>query len=99
MGKGKIVLKIYIADPKSAKEHALIDLQKICEDMTGFACEFEVIDATLQPEKVLKNRVLAFPTIIREEPLPLRRIIGSMSDLQQIISTLDLSSLSQESLP
>ncbi|WP_034641623.1 circadian clock KaiB family protein [Desulfovibrio inopinatus] len=87
---GKIVLKLYVTGGQSAVEQAADDLQKYCEQSTGLPCDVEIVDAMRWPQKVVGARVLAFPTIIREAPLPLRRVIGDISNPTKILAALDL---------
>lgn len=50
-----------------------------------------VIDVLQQPEQARDNKIIATPTLVREFPLPNRRIIGDLSDHQQVLVGLDLS--------
>ena len=52
--------------------------------------ELEVIDVYQQPEIAKKEQLLAAPTLIKKLPLPLRRLIGDMSDKDRILVGLDL---------
>ena len=52
--------------------------------------ELEVVDVYQQPELARKEQVIAAPTLIRELPLPLRKLVGDMSDKQKVIVGLEI---------
>ncbi len=88
----KYVLRLYISgmSPRSIK--AIENIKKICEENLKGRYELEVIDIFQQPQYVKKEQLLAAPTLIKKLPLPLRRLIGDMSDKDRILVGLDLIS-------
>jgi len=50
----------------------------------------EIIDLYQQPGLAKSEQILAAPTLIKELPLPLRRLIGNLSDLQRVLVGLDI---------
>src|SRR3954454_6067547 len=86
---GKFVLKLYIAGSSPRSQRAIANLQLICaEQLPG--SELEVIDVLEQPHLAEGARIMATPTLIKELPPPVRRIIGDLSDAQQVLLGLDL---------
>ena len=83
------LLTLYIAGPSVRSERAVANLRGICERMPG-ACELTVVDVLERPELAERHRILATPTVIRESPLPRRRIIGDLSDVAAVVLKLDL---------
>jgi circadian clock protein KaiB len=86
----KYVLRLYVAGmtPKSTK--ALTNVKKICEDHLADRCELEVIDIYQQPKLAKGEQIIAAPTLIKKLPLPLRKLIGDMSDTEKFLVGLDL---------
>ncbi len=89
-GNEKYVLRLYVTGltPKSTK--AIQNIKKICEENLKGRYELEVVDVYQQPEFAKKEQIIAAPTLIKKLPLPLRRIIGDMSDKERVLIGLDL---------
>ncbi len=88
----KLVLRLYIAGqtPKSLK--ALNNLKKICSDYVNEQYQIEVIDLLKKPELAQQDQVLAIPTLVRNLPIPIRKIIGDLSDTDRVLLGLNLHS-------
>ncbi len=69
---------------------AIANLKRICENELRNRYDFEVIDITQQPELLEKADVIATPTLIKELPTPIRKIIGDLSNTEQIHIALNL---------
>jgi circadian clock protein KaiB len=89
--KHKLVLRLYIAGqtPKSLK--ALSNLKKLCAEYMSDSYQIEVIDLMKKPELAQQDQVLAIPTLVRNLPVPIRKIIGDLSDTERVLLGLDLS--------
>jgi circadian clock protein KaiB len=89
-GEEKYILRLYVAgmSPRSVK--AIENIRKICEENLKGRYELDVIDVYQQPEYAKKEQLLAAPTLIKKLPLPLRRLIGDMSDKERILVGLNL---------
>jgi circadian clock protein KaiB len=74
--------------PKSMR--AIENIKKICEEKLNGRYVLEVIDIYQNPEFIKKNDIIASPTLIKALPLPLRRIIGDMSEEDRVIIGLGL---------
>src|SRR4051812_10739495 len=85
----KFVLKLYIAGSSPRSQRAIANLHRICaEELPG--SEVDVIDVLQQPHLAEGARIMATPTLIKELPPPVRRIIGDLSDAEQVLLGLDL---------
>ncbi len=84
------VLRLYVAGltPKSTK--TIADVKKICEEHLAGRYELEVIDIYQQPKLARGEQIIAAPTLIKKLPLPLRKLIGDMSDKEKFLVGLDL---------
>ena len=83
-------LRLYVAGntPKSAM--ALINLKKYCEMHLADRYELEVIDLLQHPQLAAGDQILAIPTLVRKVPVPMRKIIGDLSNEEKVLVGLDL---------
>ncbi|NDJ59524.1 MAG: circadian clock protein KaiB [Chloroflexi bacterium] len=88
----KLVLRLYVAGATPRSERAVANIRAVCADLTT-DYDLEVIDVTQQPDVAERERIMATPALVRESPLPRRRIIGDMSQHQLVIQALDLPAL------
>lgn len=86
----KYVLKLYVTGltPKSVR--AVDNIRHICDEHLHGRYELEIIDIYQQPVLAKDEQILAAPTLIKKLPLPLRRLIGDMSQEEKILLGLDL---------
>lgn len=86
----KFVLKLYVTGQTPRTERAIQNLRRICEQSLGSQYQLFVIDVLEQPHLAEQERILATPTLIKELPPPVRRIIGDLSDTLKVLQGLDL---------
>ncbi len=88
--KQSYVLRLYVAGmtPRSVK--AIENIKKISEEKLKGRYELQVIDIYQRPDAARTEQIIAAPTLIKKLPLPLRKIIGDMSDKDRVILGLDL---------
>ncbi len=84
------ILKLYITGRTLRTERAIFTLQRLCDENLKERYELLIIDVLEKPHLAEMDKVLATPTLIRELPLPRRRIIGDLSDTQKVLSALGL---------
>ena len=78
--KQGFILRLFIAGMSSRSVAAIDSIKKICQQHLDGQYELEIVDLYRQPERAHQSQIVAAPTLIKEKPLPLRRIVGSMSD-------------------
>lgn len=86
----RYLLRLYIAGLTPRSTRAIEAIKKLCESELKGRYELEVIDVYQNPEIASEAQILAAPTLIKKLPLPLRRIIGDMSDKEKVLLGLDL---------
>jgi circadian clock protein KaiB len=86
-------LRLYIAGNTPKSTAALINLKKYCEQHLTDKYELEVIDLLLHPQLAAGDQILAIPTLVRKVPVPVRKIIGDLSNEEKVIVGLDLRPL------
>ncbi len=84
------VLRLYVTGTTPRSLQAIANVKKICEEHLKGRYELEVIDLYQQPVLAKGEQIVAAPTLIKELPEPLRRIIGDMSSTEKILVGLDL---------
>lgn len=83
-------LRLYIAGQTPKSVAALANLQRICDEHMSGQYEVEVIDLMEHPHLAQKDQIVAIPTLVRQLPEPLKRIIGDLSNTQRVLVGLDL---------
>ena len=88
--RAKYVLRLYVTGltPKSAR--AIANVKTICDEYLAGRYELKVIDIYQQPKLAEGEQIIAAPTLIKQLPLPLRRLIGDMSDMERFLVGIDL---------
>ena len=86
----KFVLKLYITGRTARSESAIENLKDIFDNELAGQYELAVIDVLEKPQLAEDERILATPTLIKELPDPVRRIIGDLSNREQVLLGLDL---------
>jgi circadian clock protein KaiB len=69
------------------------NLRRICESELGAQYDLEIIDVLEHPQIAEDQRILATPTLVKQLPLPLRRVIGDLSDRDKVLLGLELLSV------
>ena len=86
----KISLRLFITGRTLRSERAVANLQRLCEEQLGERCDLHIVDVLEQPQLAEKERIIATPTLIREWPPPSRRVIGDLSNTEQVLLGLGL---------
>ena len=86
----KYVLKLYVTGRTPRAERAIANLRRLCEEELDECYELQVIDVLDHPQLAEDERILATPTLIKQLPPPLRRVIGDLSDRDKVLLGLDL---------
>ena len=92
----KYKLKLYIAGSTPRSVRAIGNIKKICEEHLKGQYELKVIDLYLHPGLARGEQIIALPTLIKNIPPPLRRIIGDLSNIEKVLVGLDLSRVDGE---
>jgi len=86
----KWVLRLYVAGQSPKALTAFANLKKICEDQLNGKYAIEVIDLLINPQLGVEDQILALPTLVRKLPVPVRKIIGDLSDTERVLVGLNL---------
>jgi circadian clock protein KaiB len=89
-GRDRWLLRLYIAGQTPKAISAINNLKLICEEQLKGKYRLEVIDLLRHPQLARDNQILAVPTLVRKLPIPVRKIIGDLSDRDRVLVGLDL---------
>lgn len=84
------LLKLYIAGNTARARQAIRNLENICRQDLAGQYRLEVVDVTQQPELAESEKIIATPTVIKELPPPVRRVIGDLSDADKVLVGLEI---------
>lgn len=88
--QAKYRLKLYVTDHTLRSRQALAQLRRLCEEQFPHDYELEVVDVLDHPDEAAAQRILATPTVVRELPHPIRRIVGDLADMGKVLAGLAL---------
>jgi circadian clock protein KaiB len=83
-------LRLYVAGTTSKSMAALQNLKRYCEEHLKGLYAIEVIDLLENPQLAEGDQILAIPTLVRRMPVPIRKIIGDLSNEEKVLIGLDL---------
>jgi circadian clock protein KaiB len=86
----KYVLRLYVSGSTGKSTQAVENIKRICEEYLKNRYDLQVIDLYQQPQLARGEQIVAVPTLIKRFPLPLRRLIGDMSNQEKVLWGLDL---------
>ncbi len=89
-GDQHYVLKLYVTGHTPRSIQAIASIRAICEEYLLGRYELQVIDIYQQPQLAEGEQIIAAPTLIKELPLPLRKLVGDMSNEEKVLLGLDL---------
>lgn len=83
-------LRLFVAGESPKSRAALANLRRLCEQHLQGRYSIEVIDLLKNPALAKQHQIVAIPTLIRELPEPIKRVIGDLSDADKALVTLDV---------
>lgn len=81
-------LRLYVAGHAPNSVRAIANARAICDEHFAAGHELEIVDLLEHPKRALTDRIIVTPTLLRLLPLPVRRIVGSLSDTNQLLLAL-----------
>ena len=84
------MLRLYVAGQTPKSIVAFANLKKICEEYLKGKYQIEIIDLLKNPQLAKRDQILAIPTLVRQLPPPLRKIIGDLSNTERVLVGLDM---------
>ena len=88
--KEKYLLRLYVSGTTPKSMRAVANLKRVCEEHLKGRYDLQVVDISRHPVLAKGEQIFATPTLIKNLPIPLRKLIGDMSDTERILVGLDL---------
>ena len=88
--KHRYDLRLYVAGQTPRSLQALSNLKRICEEHLAGQYRVQIIDLLQKPQLAAGDQILAIPTLVRNLPTPIRKIIGDLSNTERVLVGLDL---------
>jgi circadian clock protein KaiB len=86
----RYVLRLYVTGITPQSTRAIQNIKQICEEHLQGRYDLEVVDIYQKPALAKGEQIIAAPTLIKKLPLPLRRVIGDLSNTEKVLLGLDL---------
>lgn len=86
----KYQLRLYVTGRTGPSTRAIKNLERILREQTGEDYELKVIDVLEHPQLAEDEKILATPTLVKTFPEPIRKIIGDLSQLENVLLGLDI---------
>jgi circadian clock protein KaiB len=83
-------LRLYVAGQTPKSLTAFANLKKLCEEHLAGRYRIEIIDLLEHPQLAAGDQIVAIPTLVRQLPQPLKKIIGDLSNTERVLVGLDL---------
>jgi circadian clock protein KaiB len=85
-------LKLFVSGSTPRSLRAIQNIRTFCEERLRERYTIEVVDVYQHPDALIPDQIVVTPTLIRELPLPIRKIVGDLSDREQILLALEIIS-------
>ncbi len=89
-GNSRYVLRLYVTGLTPRSLEAIETTKRTCEEFLHGRYDLEVIDLSKHPALAAGEQIIAAPTLIKQLPKPLRRLVGDLSDQERVLLGLDL---------
>ena len=86
----KYLLRLYVSRSTPKSKVAVTNITRVCKEHLDGRYRLEVIDIFEQAQLARDEQIVAVPTLIKRLPLPLQRLVGDMSNLNEVLFGLDL---------
>ena len=84
------ILRLYVAGMSGRSAAALRNVEALCEEHLAGRYRIEVIDLVKHPQLARGDQIIALPTLVRQLPPPMKKIIGDLSNQERVLVGLDL---------
>jgi circadian clock protein KaiB len=86
--KAALSLRLYVAGNAPNSLRAIANARAICDEHFAAGHDLEIVDLLEHPRRALADRIIVTPTLLKLAPLPAQRVIGNLSDTNQVLLVL-----------
>ena len=83
-------LRLFVSGSTPRSTRAIQNIRALCEEKLHGRYDLEVIDIYQHPEQIKPEQIVVTPTLVKKLPLPFRKIIGDLSDIERVLVGLDI---------
>jgi circadian clock protein KaiB len=87
----RYVLRLYITGSTPRSAAAIANIRSLCDEYLHSRYDLEVVDIYQQPAAAAGNQIIAAPTLIKQFPTPVKRMVGDLGDRNRVLVGLDLA--------
>jgi circadian clock protein KaiB len=84
------ILKLYVAGQTPNSIAAFANLKKICDEHLAGKYRIEIVDLLKNPKLARGDQILAIPTLVRQLPPPVKKLIGDLANTERVLVGLDI---------
>jgi len=84
----RLLLRLYVAGNAPNSVRAIANLKAICDEHYAAGHELEIVDMLRNPQRAISDQIVVTPTLLKLSPLPVRRVIGDLSDTSKLLTLL-----------
>jgi circadian clock protein KaiB len=99
LGPEHYQLTLFVNGASERSAHAIADVRALFDAHLAGRFHLDVVDVHEHPELVIRHHVLAAPTLVKEQPLPTRMLVGDLSDGARVLAALDIRVVMPEPRP
>ncbi|HJS55883.1 MAG TPA: circadian clock KaiB family protein [Chitinophagaceae bacterium] len=85
------IFRLYVTGASPNSLRAIANTKNICEEYLNEKYELQIIDVHQQPLIAAEENIVALPLLIKKSPLPEKRLIGDMSDIERVLKSIGIS--------
>lgn len=85
------IFRLYVTGASPNSLRAIANTRELCEEHFSENYELEIIDVHQQPSVARKENIIALPLLIKKHPLPEKRLIGDMSDMERVLKSIGVT--------
>jgi circadian clock protein KaiB len=89
-------LRLYVTGTSLRSSQAIANIRSLCDEYLAGRYSLEVVDIYQQPMEAVDRQIIAAPTLVKELPMPLKRMVGDLSDRDKVLIGLNLAKSSKE---
>jgi circadian clock protein KaiB len=83
-------LRLYVVGQTPKSVAAIANLKKFCAEHLDRKYTIEIIDVAANPKIARRDQIVAIPTLVRKLPVPMRKIIGDLSNTERVLVSFDM---------